>query len=517
MGRLHACLAVILCAGCYSSGKYIEHDATDTVGDSTEVPNIPGDCPHGTSTQLVGDFEFPQVDILVVVDDSMSMAEEQANLAETFPQLIDKLLAPEVDPETGRPDHMPVRDLHIGVISTDMGTGGYPVESCANPYYGDDGILQHSPSPYVTGCDSAYALFLSYASDDPDAEQIQWMSTAFGCIAVLGTEGCGFEQQLKAARKALIDHRMGGNLGFLRPESLLAIVFMTDEEDCSVASGNERIFDALDPTLGHMNLRCFNNAYMLVDVGTYVNDFRSLREDPEKLVLTFLVGVPRVIDCEGYGSAIPGCLDRPEMQERIDPVTPGRLVPSCSSTTGEAYPPRRFVQIAQQFGDRALVQSICTDDFSPAIGQLTGKIQQLFVQNDEPLDPVEVARQEDPCLCMADCRIAEALSDSRPCSSSGKACYEPYGPGTGCLAPLVDPSGNQHTVCEIPQAGTTTEPCLSTCDDAGLVHDPAGDGWYYMGEGWRDTSGRVSPSPEVVFTWGSEPENGSTVYLVCCN
>jgi hypothetical protein len=152
----------------------------------------------------------------------MSMAEEQANLAENFPLLIHTLLDPEVDPVTGRPSHTPVSDMHIGVISTDMGTGGYTVETCSDPVDGDDGILQHDPNPSMPGCDSVYPGFLSYSSDEPDPGAIDWLATSFGCIAVLGTDGCGFEQPLNASRKALVDHRGGANAGFLRSDSLLA-------------------------------------------------------------------------------------------------------------------------------------------------------------------------------------------------------------------------------------------------------------------------------------------------------
>ena len=48
------------------------------------------------------------------------------------------------------------------------------------------------------------------------------MSSDFACLATLGTGGCGFEQQLKAVRKALTIHADGANAGFVRDDSLLA-------------------------------------------------------------------------------------------------------------------------------------------------------------------------------------------------------------------------------------------------------------------------------------------------------
>ncbi|MBW2262712.1 MAG: VWA domain-containing protein, partial [Deltaproteobacteria bacterium] len=61
------------------------------------MPVIPSGCPSGSDTQTLGTWEYPIVDILVVVDNSRSMEEEQANLASNFPELIHTLLAPDVD------------------------------------------------------------------------------------------------------------------------------------------------------------------------------------------------------------------------------------------------------------------------------------------------------------------------------------------------------------------------------------------------------------------------------------
>ena len=65
-------------------------------------------------------------------------------------------------------------------------------------------------------------------------------------VSRLGTEGCGFEQQLESMLKALtpsdssIRFEMNtagqgdrANAGFVRPDSLLAIIVVTDEDDGS--------------------------------------------------------------------------------------------------------------------------------------------------------------------------------------------------------------------------------------------------------------------------------------------
>ena len=317
------------------------------------------------------------VDILVVVDNSLSMEDEQASLAENFPELIRDLLDPPVDPETGHPSHVPVQDMHIGVISTDMGTGGYSVGTCENPTSGDDGVLQHEPPFWMPGCGAPLPTFLEYASISPHAEEAERMAHEFGCLARLGTDGCGFEQHLKAMARSF-EHMDGGpNAGFLREDALLAVLFVTDEEDCSVTEEGNRIFDTTDTTLGHLCNRCFHHPYLVEPVETYIEILRRIKEDPDRLVLSFIVGVPRTEMCEGHGDAIPECLDHPDMIERIDPATMTTLLPACSTSTGHALPGRRFVEIAQAFGDNALVHSICNDDFGPALRGLRNRLHEV--------------------------------------------------------------------------------------------------------------------------------------------
>ena len=455
-----------------------------------------------------------KVDILVVVDNSMSMAEEQANLAENFPQLIRSVLDPEVDPWTGLAPH-PVRDIHIGIISTDMGTAGYSVETCRDPVDGDDGILVTTPNPEYEGCDPAYPDYLSSSVVEPDEEQIEQLAHDFWCLAPLGIDGCGFEQPLKAAVRALGDREDGRNGGFLRRDSLLVIMFVTDEDDCSVGPGNERIYNTADSSLGHLNLRCHNHPYLLESVETYIHTFRTMRDDPERLLVSFVVGVPMVDACQGTGDGIPRCLEHPDMMDSVDPVPMTRLEPACVSEAGEAYPARRFVEIAQALGDNALVQSICDDDLSPAVSVLTDrliqKIRNLKMRMVLPTD----RDPEDPCRCQAPCRLVEMLSNDRPCPAA-KPCIRSQGPRAGCRTEYR--GGVFRSLCSVPQAGTITGRCGGECDDPDLVHVPdtsRGGGWYAIGRDW--TLGIEEPDPDSVvgYTRGMRPEEGSGIYVYC--
>ena len=157
---------------------------------------------HGFDVRLVQPGEMA-VDLLVVVDDSQSMHQEQQNLAENFQHLVRTLTNPPDEDGDGVPDHEAVTDLHVGIVSTDMGVRGAPsVASCEDALDGDDGILISSPrTSESSDCAPSFPPFLAY---DPAGTGADVMRTpeeldhAFGCLAMLGTDGCGYEQQLDA-------------------------------------------------------------------------------------------------------------------------------------------------------------------------------------------------------------------------------------------------------------------------------------------------------------------------------
>jgi hypothetical protein len=330
-----------------------------------------------------------RVDILVVVDDSGSMAAEQSNLRAAMPALIEALLDPPPDPVSGEPVHRIVRDLHLGVVSTNLGAGGFNVGGCED--LGDNGVLLHEP--HGTPCETAYPQFLSYLIGDaepPDVAGIDGLSADFGCIATLGTEGCGFEQPLEAAYKALVvNARPGGlNEGFLREDAILVIVIVSDEEDCS-ASDNQ-LFNLTGLTYP-VNLRCFMEKDMLHEVDRYVDGFQGLKASADRVVVGMIVGVPPDPACNGRGSDLSGCLALVSMQEVVRPD--GELLQYvCTHPTGctppnppdpgtcmsEAFPGRRFVDLAQKMGENAIVRTICTSDYGPAMEAVAERVAEIL-------------------------------------------------------------------------------------------------------------------------------------------
>ena len=91
------------------------------------------------------------VDILFVIDNSGSMAEEQASLAQNFNRFINVL----ENIEGGLPN------VHIGVISTDVGAGPFGIQGCTGN--GDNGSLQSAPQ--VGGCSPPSGAYIQDIDD----------------------------------------------------------------------------------------------------------------------------------------------------------------------------------------------------------------------------------------------------------------------------------------------------------------------------------------------------------------
>jgi hypothetical protein len=331
-----------------------------------------------------------ELDLLLMVDNSNSMGEEQASLAAELPRLIAILASGDVDGD-GDTDFDPIESLHVGVITSDMGVGSHDVPTCDGgtfgARFGDDGILITRGRISIPGCIATYpAIFEFRRGEDAVA-----FASDLACVSTVGTGGCGFEQQLEAVLKALspsapqswtipgytppvfvestFGHADRDNAGFVRDDSVLAIVMLTDEEDCS--SRNPEIFNPGSSTFAgtDLNLRCFTYPEVVHPIERYVAgvDERSgllgLRRDPRRLVFGLIAGVP--VDALRPSGEIDydAILAHPDMMEAVDPAMPTRLRPSCNVPgRGIAFPPRRLVRVAQgleEGGAHVAIASIC--------------------------------------------------------------------------------------------------------------------------------------------------------------
>ncbi|HEY3351949.1 MAG TPA: hypothetical protein VGQ83_01750, partial [Polyangia bacterium] len=216
------------------------------------------------------------------------------------------------------------------------------------------------------------------------------LADAFACYASVGVNGCGFEQPLASVRVALdrcetaAGCTQSANRTFFRPDAYLAVVFITDEDDCS-APVNSQLFDPtqtqLSSTLGPLtSYRCFefgnlcdgldpgrqqgprfdcapgnkdatNWLHQLTPVEDFAHFLKALKAaDPRMVYVSVIAGPPGPVsvglDAQGY----------PDLQ------------PSCNGALGSADPGLRWSRFIGQFdADRASFASICDNDLSNAL------------------------------------------------------------------------------------------------------------------------------------------------------
>jgi len=334
-------------------------------------------------------LEVNRVDILFVVDDSASMEGVQAEL----PALLESFIAGSDEPGMERPE---LTDIHLATVSTDMGLNGIPdIEGCEG--LGNDGVFIALGADELSQCNPDTGNFITY--EDGMSEITTELAAA--CLPSLGNMGCGFEQPLEAMLKSLwrVDddtiefmtgqgHGGAENDGFLRADSLLVVVVVTDEDDCSAQDYS--IFVPSSSNTG-LNTRCVNNPESLFDTDRYVQGLKALREGDDPIVFVAIAGIPTALaeaqgdvdlnDDEAVEAFYDEVLDADPMQividSRMTPEVPDDdgLVPSCEKSpepgtdfADKAYPPRRLVKVAKAFGSAGVIGSVCADDFASTIG-----------------------------------------------------------------------------------------------------------------------------------------------------
>ena len=443
--------------------------------------------------------QVEEVDLLFMIDNSGSMEEEQASLAAEIPRLI-TVLASGVNGEETFP---PVASLRVGVISSDLGTG--PAGACGS-MFGDDGVLLTTGNTANPSCMASYPTWLEFAADTDDPAAF---ATDVQCVATaLGISGCGFEQQLDAILKALtpstsgitfaggtVGHGDGQNAGFLRERSLLAIIALTDEDDCSAIDPGLFEMDnpAYDPNL---NLRCYNHPEAVQPIDRFTNGLIALREaNPDLLVYATITGIPIDLVPSSEMPLAPqveSILADSRMIEMPDPTDSTRLTPSCSVPgRGVAYPPRRMIQLAADLDERGangVVQSICQEDYSGALDAIISKIADVLGGACLPRSLNRNSSGE------VECDVVEVIDPDIVGS-----CEEI----PGRISDGIDEELGRPR-CIVSQIVTT-----GTIPPA----DPAG--WYYD-DFSADVLARCEDTPQrISFTPGAEPRNGSRIRLEC--
>ena len=203
---------------------------------SSACLNPPVESPATTVVQdtpvRVPQNEQNQIDVLFMVDNSPSMDAMQTELKARFSDFFQVFQ----DLATAGT----YADLHIGVVTSDYGAGDTAGGGCQASPGGQNGILQAKGAAADASCqvpmnNQPYIEYAFNKSGTPTSNLPagQDLVPTFTCMASVGAGGCGFEHQLESVLQALKNTKE--NAGFLRPQALLAVVFVTNEDDGSAA------------------------------------------------------------------------------------------------------------------------------------------------------------------------------------------------------------------------------------------------------------------------------------------
>ncbi len=356
-----------------------------------------------------------ELDILFVIDNSGSMGNAQANLSEN----IDSLIEPLVDAGL---------DVRVAVTTSDDSNywcrfGG--VSDAESGQFVYSSCRTRLPDFYFSATDtSAEAACTNFCTLD-SVSGGPWLEVAdsgaaidtLRCVLPQGINGCGFESTLESARKSLslTDDSQQDESGFVRSGAHLAVVFFTDEADCSfnpdhqqtvfgeVGVGNQVFWSLPDVQQSPSSAVCWNagvdcdfslgsdqcvaadkdvdgnpttdpsNA-ALHPVSRFRSQLEGIRQD--KLlsggdVFVFgIVGVP-----ESYGGSL-------NYAEGPDPTSPESfqarfgIGQGCSSETTEAVPPVRFRELVENsaWGDNGKLYSVCSNNYASALADMASTV-----------------------------------------------------------------------------------------------------------------------------------------------
>lgn len=435
----------------------------------------------------------PKLDVLFVVSTRAEMAAERVALADALPTVLTGLARGDVDRDGVREG--PLLDVQVGIISAYVGTAGHPWDGCDNAAVGEDALLRTEVVGSPPGCAAAYD---AVARGTSTTDEAAWIGPA--CL-VRGLPGsCPFQQPLLAAAKAVApaaappmtlvnptSHGDRENAPLLRPDAVLAVVFVADRDDCSPR--RDEIFRE-GAVVASVDRQCrLDEDRELMSIAALIPALRALRaHQPRRL----FVGVLGPVAAEDAPlDAVQAGFGQREASRVEDPTTL-EPYPTCEGPGGAAFPAPRIMEAAAASGDDAVATSICAD----ARTQLAEILRRAAARADPCLPAMEVLNSRTGATedVSQHCRVTAAL----PRDGAFTTC-EALSARGGDATPVREADGIQ--VCAIQRVESgDTEP-----------------GWFFDStspETRAICAHRTAPL-RIGFTSGGDPPEGSSLRLEC--
>ncbi|MBK7828910.1 VWA domain-containing protein [Nannocystis sp.] len=512
--RLWACLGLV--CGCGPGAKV---DPTEgTTGTETGTPDTE-DLPTGDGTTLMMEgpnsvviAENRAVDLLFVIDNSGSMGVAQARLSQAIGALVGVLEAPDTR-----------ADYRIGVTTTDSGNprcpaatykpeaGNLVLSSCVDRI--DQAEFTFNSEDFSAACtdqcskrDSDLSVLATATEVDQKQQPRKWVERIAGqlnvsgadavealqCYLPQGVAGCGFESHLESmylALAAAMAKDSKNNYGFVRQAAQLAVVFVSDETDCSYNQGTKEIFttnkvfwdDPVNDTAPTSGLcwragvacsggpgvysECHAENYdaagspgasdadaVLQPVSKYIDFLKAIEQqkqaidEGQRVKVSLLTGVPPGYDMFAAEIGYEDSLD-PEYQRNFG-IGPGCLLGDPNLPGWGAVPPVRERELAEAFvdqpGEQRRLYSLCDADYSAALTEIGTEIAEAMAPACMPncvrdTDP-ETAVLDPSCTLYEEHLLENTKVEIVPCVEMNGAWVPPNG-ATLCFAYLVDPNG----------------------------------------------------------------------------
>ena len=460
----------------------------------------PSPVPTGTSQNFFEQNINNNLDVLFMIDDSSSMTTVQQNLVANFPVFINVLKS--------LPSGLP--NVHIGVTTSSMGAGAFTasVPGCMTPDLGN--LISTVRAATDPVCSSARITdsrhFIESLNNNSTNNFSGDIADVFRCIAQVGASGCGFEHQLASVRAALGDSMMGlappsGNAGFIRDDAFLAIIWITNEDDCS-APPDSQLFDpnqntVTDPLGPLASFRCTefgitcdgltanggriprmaggpyancrsNDAlagadpkHSLVPIQFYIDYFQRVKSLPPHVI-----GAAVAAQTEPFAVSIDQMTSFPALNH------------SCSSSNGTFGDPAvRMKQVIDSLGNLGTFTSICQNSYQDAMSVIANLIGR------------QLGRQ-----CIDGILADKSMNYTAPIPT----------PQNGVV---VDPNSVSCTVEDVQYAGTPQQKQLGVLKPCNPAGEPAGvQCWALIG----DSMCSISSAKVVVCRNGFDPRNLAT-------